>query len=542
MKKFFQDLFGSKDKKESNDKQQLPPPQQPGLSPQMEMEQLQMPMEQLQMPMSNMYQQRNDLFQYEEESKKDYDLTNDRIPVKPVITSKTTPPPISNPNDIIRLKLRSTYSKISKADYDSEETKIPLLVSVETDDVEDDDLRQGLDLVLVIDISTSMSGDKIHLVRETLTFILDELEPRDRVCMIKFCNECWQITGFKSMTKENKEKLKKVVDEEIVVQGSTDLRKAMKVAYSAMLSREEENDGTAVFLLSDGEDTCGNYHVNIKDEMEAGHKKMKERGFNYQTHSFGYGSDHDEKVLSMISDTTSGNFYYIKTNKHVDECFIDCFGYLMSVIASQVEITVKLSKGFKFNELYSISWKKKNDREALLKLHGLAVDKIVDYITELNLIKKEINFKSSESIKVASALLTYMYDDKKYSQEFEIVLTFVENEKEKGEPDPEVEENYSKALGAKIMEKAKNLCDAGKDDLATDEINKYHKRLKSKACLNGDFLQKMSKTVKMDFVREEKDFMQVNKMMCENAYNPAYDNFSKMNRKQVNLMSKKGKY
>ena len=253
-------------------------------------------------------------------------FTNDQIPIQKQNNKNSSQPLISNPNEIIQLKLRSKHSKLSKSDFNLDPCKQPLLVTIETEDIDNDDLRQGLDLVLVIDISTSMRGEKIKLVREILMFILDELEPRDRVCMVKFANFSQQICGFRSMTNENKKFLKDLVDKEIRVVGSTDIKKAMEVAYDAMLSRETQNDSTAVFLLSDGEDTCGNSMMDIKKVMEERHKMMQKRGFSYQTHSFGYGSDHDEKVLSMISDTTLGNFYYIKTNKHVDECFIDCFG------------------------------------------------------------------------------------------------------------------------------------------------------------------------------------------------------------------------
>jgi Mg-chelatase subunit ChlD len=553
MKKFFNDLFGNKEKEEEEKPpiNQVPIMQQSNNAPMME----QLPMEQLPMEQFPVQQQSfpvqqqcypvqqqcyPDQLESEHRRKENYDLTNDKIPVTKKVPSKLAPPPITNPNEIISLKLRSNFKKFSKKDYD--ESQLPLLVTIETEDIENEDLRQGLDLVLVIDISGSMEGEKIELVRETLVFVLDELEARDRVCMIKFDSYSTQITGFKSMTDENKEKLKKLVEKEIRTEGSTDIRAAMATAFEAMLSREEENDSTAVFLLSDGEDTCGNSTATIKEEMTQGHKKMTSRGFKYQTHSFGYGSDHDEKVLSMISDTTSGNFYYIKTNKHVDECFIDCFGYLMSVIASQIRVNVTLQKGFIFKELFSISWKKKNSKEATLEIHGLAVGKTMDYITEIGIDKKEIGFENNREALVARAVMKYMYDDKEFVLEQEFPLTFVDNEDDKGEPDPEVEESYTKAKGARIMEKAKDLHNRGLDDQAQEEISKYHKELEKKDYVSKEFKEKISQTVKMDFVRHEKDFMQVNKMMCENAYNPAYINFSKMNRKQMTMLSKKKGY
>lgn len=70
---------------------------------------------------------------------------------------------------------------------------------------------------------------------------------------------------------------------------------------------------------------------------------MNKKGMDYKINSFGYGTDHDEKVLSMISSFRNGNFYYIKEIKQVGECFVDCLGYLMSYIAKSAEINLFLN-------------------------------------------------------------------------------------------------------------------------------------------------------------------------------------------------------
>ncbi len=61
--------------------------------------------------------------------------------------------------------------------------------------------------------------------------------------------------------------------------------------------------------------------------MEVKHQELKKKEMDdYSLHSFGYGDDHDEKILSGISKYKKGCFYYIKDNEFVDECFLDCLG------------------------------------------------------------------------------------------------------------------------------------------------------------------------------------------------------------------------
>lgn len=46
--------------------------------------------------------------------------------------------------------------------------------------------RPALDLVMCIDVSGSMSGDKIAMVKDTLLFVVDELKEFDRMSLLEF--------------------------------------------------------------------------------------------------------------------------------------------------------------------------------------------------------------------------------------------------------------------------------------------------------------------------------------------------------------------
>ena len=47
-------------------------------------------------------------------------------------------------------------------------------------------MRKGIDLICVIDVSGSMKGQKIKLVKQTLENILNFIKPCDRLSLIKF--------------------------------------------------------------------------------------------------------------------------------------------------------------------------------------------------------------------------------------------------------------------------------------------------------------------------------------------------------------------
>ena len=68
----------------------------------------------------------------------------------------------------------------------NEAQKIPVMVEIKSEEVEMDESRPGIDIVIAVDVSGSMQGDKIKLVRETLTFLVDELKDIDRLSFVTF--------------------------------------------------------------------------------------------------------------------------------------------------------------------------------------------------------------------------------------------------------------------------------------------------------------------------------------------------------------------
>lgn len=46
--------------------------------------------------------------------------------------------------------------------------------------------RAGIDIICVIDVSGSMGGQKLNLLKESLNYIVNMLKEQDRLCIIKF--------------------------------------------------------------------------------------------------------------------------------------------------------------------------------------------------------------------------------------------------------------------------------------------------------------------------------------------------------------------
>lgn len=101
----------------------------------------------------------------------------------------------------------------------------------------------------------------------------------------------------------------------------------------------------------------------MSEFMSSYNGKFAKKKMDFQTHSFGYGSGHDEKILKSISDHKNGNFYYIKDNKLVDECFLDCMGKLMTVIGQKGKIQLFMGQQCKIVKKYGEFWEENKDEK-----------------------------------------------------------------------------------------------------------------------------------------------------------------------------------
>lgn len=114
-----------------------------------------------------------------------------------------------------------------------------------------DENRPGLDLIISIDTSGSMSGNKIALVKETLEFLIKELKPIDRLALIEFNSSEKVLAGFNPITEENKQKYLEIV-KNIKAGGSTNIKASIKRCLDMILARKESNEVTSLLFLSDG--------------------------------------------------------------------------------------------------------------------------------------------------------------------------------------------------------------------------------------------------------------------------------------------------
>lgn len=284
---------------------------------------------------------------------------------------------------LVKLEIKATQ-KVIKLDPKKDQN-VPVMVSIKSveekkkvgEEVEaakeamHQNQRPGVDLICVIDVSGSMSGEKIELVKKSMVYLLEILTENDRLCIVTFESFAERLCPLLRVSPKNIATLEKHIHS-LSGRGGTNIDSGMELALQTLQDKKYKNNVESIFLLSDGIDGGADQKVerNINQRIDL----LKSSAFS--VHTFGYGSDHDPKLMKNIANVRDGNFFYIDKLETLDEAFANCLGGLFSVIAEEVIITIKS------------------------KMHGMFADmkiiKAFGDITIYNKVKDEYNIKLSQ--------------------------------------------------------------------------------------------------------------------------------------------------
>ena len=210
---------------------------------------------------------------------------------------------------------------------------------------EEDEKRVSADLICVIDISGSMQGEKIKLVKESLKILVDMMEEKDRIALVLFDQKAKLYFNLEYLTKENKDKLKAQI-EKIEASGGTNIASGLQIAVEILKQqknnpKDNEERSSTVLLLSDG---CDNY---LNDTQLGEKLKSLTKGANlsFTLNTFGYGYDHDPKIMNKLANLRDGSFFLVEDYNKVGEYFVSVLGGCISMISKNAQLDVKLING-----------------------------------------------------------------------------------------------------------------------------------------------------------------------------------------------------
>lgn len=207
--------------------------------------------------------------------------------------------------------------------------------------------RAPVDLVTVLDVSGSMAGTKLALLKRAMGFVIQNLGSNDRLSVIAFSSTARRLFPLSRMTDSGRQQALQAVNS-LVANGGTNIAEGLRKGAKIMEDRKEKNPVASIILLSDGQD---NYTVsgsganqpqpNYQLLLPTSISGRDNSGFQVPVHAFGFGTDHDALSMHSISEISGGTFSFIETEAVLQDAFAQCIGGLLSVIVQELQVEIE---------------------------------------------------------------------------------------------------------------------------------------------------------------------------------------------------------
>lgn len=166
-------------------------------------------------------------------------------------------------------------------------------------------VKKPVDLVVVMDISGSMSGDKITSARSSLMEFINKLEDRDQLQINLFSTSITTLTPLSPLGAKRQQVLDSVSG--IFEGGNTCLYDAALQAYEDLKKSGDPKHIRAIIILTDGQDTAST--SSLEDVVAKIEADQGEGGNSIKLFTIAFGSDADKNVLQQLAEPTGGKEY-----------------------------------------------------------------------------------------------------------------------------------------------------------------------------------------------------------------------------------------
>jgi Ca-activated chloride channel family protein len=185
------------------------------------------------------------------------------------------------------------------------------------------------DLTFVVDVSGSMSGQKIEQARAAGKQILNTLSPTDRFRLIDFSSDVRTFRdGFSTATRENLRAAERYLDQ-LDAEGSTNISGALDEALSTAI---QPGRLPIILFLTDGQPTVGE-----RDPSVIASHVAKERG-SRRLFTFGVGADLNVSLIEQLAIEGRGTASFVRPEESVERAVGIVASRLTSPLVTDVRV------------------------------------------------------------------------------------------------------------------------------------------------------------------------------------------------------------
>lgn len=147
--------------------------------------------------------------------------------------------------------------------------------------------RPPVDLVTVLDVSASMSGDKLHVMKRAMRLVISSLSETDRLSIVAFSATSKRLLPLRRMNVTGRRSARRIVDAIGCTGQPASVNDALRKAAKVLEDRREKNPVATIMLLSDGHDQ--RVHASAANQKRSYPIVTSTRLGHVPVHAVGFG-------------------------------------------------------------------------------------------------------------------------------------------------------------------------------------------------------------------------------------------------------------
>lgn len=237
----------------------------------------------------------------------------------------------------------------------SQDHETHLVVRLQAPALDVSQQRANICVIPAIDISGSMSGDKLDYAKRSVLKLVEHLRSDDVIGLVSFGTSVSVQVLPEPATPDHKSKLCSAVNK-LFARGGTNfeggLSKSLQIIQDLDLPPRYRS---RVIMFTDGEPTSGVVDKNqILTILDASRSNVTVSAFGYgngTAHAFYSGCD--QQFLSGVSQRGAGNYAYIQNPDDALSAFGKELGGLLSTYATHIQVSVEPVSGHQITSVVS---------------------------------------------------------------------------------------------------------------------------------------------------------------------------------------------
>ncbi len=186
------------------------------------------------------------------------------------------------------------------------------------------------DVIIVLDTSGSMAGEKLVQAQAAARFVLEHLGEGDRFNIISF-GTFTRLFADRPVALNRRDEARAFIGR-LTAQGSTDINRALLEA----LAGADPARPTVLLFLTDGLPTIGETDPErIVDNVTRAAAK------SVRLFAFGVGNDVDAVLLDQLSAALRGTSVYVRPGQKIDEAVSDVYSRISAPVLLDVRLAVE---------------------------------------------------------------------------------------------------------------------------------------------------------------------------------------------------------